>query len=687
MTILGVEQNDVDAGRGLSSGKERVDAFDNCNELCDEELTIIAHSSEGFFNDKPKYIGGMDAKTIATKIAQKYGNNPQALKHLYLLSCEAGYWYEGQEPLAQVVLNELKAQGLTDVKVHAITPFKEVPDAGGQVVKLVTLNTTEPQTVIESYTFANSRLGVLQEKVDKITQDVANHNKVNAAKRSAYDEIKKELTPEEWEAYSKNYFRFYTSILSEPLTKDNYRSHLRAAHNTYEGERKPKKFYEFHAQLLQKISSSIQKLEDILSANSKKKYLPSSIKALKDLYQSLAKLSFESSDELKNKLIQGINATAVRLEASGTHGFIRKRYNYHHALEVINGLREMLGVCKQQEQSYSLLAKLMGNTPLQQYDELREKCNQLILKINALGELSNALYRRVEDMNQIQVTTNDEAKGKNIQLHMLQGDLAQFLEQLKVKEAEEQEQKLMEAYNATLEKIDAKLRLLDSHQALTNELKSFKSRRYSLHSTKKEDLGDAQKLLEDIASFERSDAVCNITWKRLQEKYFKLRNEILEIESPLVGPIELEDNTGIPQDLVGYDAVLTALNVMRHTFSSSLESIKDKSTMITEAENKIEKIERLKTNLEGGQYQAVLKLIEHFDDKSKHFFSFGCKRKANKLREAVHTLSEKDRKDIFKHQSVIDAIDYQRYSLFACLVGKVHTKSYDKLDKTFHFSN
>ncbi len=93
------------------------------------EITIAAHTDE----TRGK-IGDMTPREFAQQFSKKYGSQKPQLKHLYLISCEAGLMVDGQT-LAQQIALEMNQQGFTNLEVHAMAA--PIEGATGMRVEVV----------------------------------------------------------------------------------------------------------------------------------------------------------------------------------------------------------------------------------------------------------------------------------------------------------------------------------------------------------------------------------------------------------------------------------------------------------------------------------------------------------------------------------------------------------------------
>jgi len=163
MTILGVSDSDVGFASGLATGSEKIFKFTNAYNLDAPALTILAHSSDSWLTGQPSKIGGLSADRLAEAIAFRYAKNKAALEHVYLVSCEAGLWYEGKPPLAKAIAEALVRQGFNaNVKVHAIASPIDHDISAGQSVTVASYTTG--RTTIDAKTYATDELRKLEKK-------------------------------------------------------------------------------------------------------------------------------------------------------------------------------------------------------------------------------------------------------------------------------------------------------------------------------------------------------------------------------------------------------------------------------------------------------------------------------------------------------------------------------------------
>lgn len=116
----------------------KVGNFNQSKKIQSENLFFLAHTgqitTQSFFSKKSEQtIGGLTPTNFAKSLAAKYSDeNKNKLKHVYLISCEAGF-SNGKDCLAQNIADELYNRGFANVVIHAMTNPADAPKAGMRV--------------------------------------------------------------------------------------------------------------------------------------------------------------------------------------------------------------------------------------------------------------------------------------------------------------------------------------------------------------------------------------------------------------------------------------------------------------------------------------------------------------------------------------------------------------------------
>ncbi len=658
MGILGFTAEDVELGLGLTQPQENVAYFDNCPFVEDEELTIIAHSSDGFWSGKPEQIGGLDAKNFAEKLAQKYGDKKSALKHLYLLACEAGLWIDSKPPLAQAFANELYRKGFTNVIVHAITPPKELTADGGQVVSLVSLKAAEPKTVIESYVYANDK-----------------HRKLDGTLSTTKpSELKAKLSDDDYQLARTLHFKPRVTVVSF-LDRASYRGRLQGADYTYKATVASRQYTSLHSDLLCELQGQIQLLQAQQKVK-KSRNREQSISDLQQLYTTLSEVKGKDSESISSALTLSLRQTREALRTSGYHRF--RNNDNHHALAAIDFLLEKLGKPVEKK---GMFEQFFQETSTEQYQTLHDECQSLITEIKAIkDELPQNLIVQIDDINRVSLETIDEetATEKLPKLEALKESLIRHLQRLQSIQARD-------TLHEIFKRLQSLTRYARKHQQVNAKLAAFTKRREEMRASH-EHLQAAQQLLTDITDYENRE-LSDYKWQQMQQQFNELRQAILNHESVILGREIKPGARGRITNTAGDSKLLTTLNACNVVFGPSLEdkaqsSHKSKSDIITDGQKHLDSLQSIVDGLETTSYKAVEKLIQKFDRKSKSFFSINCKKKANLIRAAVQNVDAKHRGHLLQDEAVRNAINYHRISFFCCAQGP--TKSYQELDQKFH---
>ena len=131
------------------------------------EITFVGHS-----NDNPgllelssnKAVSGHGATAMAKLISSKYGQSDKTkLTDFYLLSCEAGLRVNNEPSFAERFATQMRAQGFTNLKVHACTCPPGITPAGMRV-EIPSVPLTD-KTKINAYYYKSAA----DEKRDKKT--------------------------------------------------------------------------------------------------------------------------------------------------------------------------------------------------------------------------------------------------------------------------------------------------------------------------------------------------------------------------------------------------------------------------------------------------------------------------------------------------------------------------------------
>lgn len=206
--------------------------------LSDESLTLIGHSSEGFFTKDPTTIGNKTPKAIAEALAKKYGANKEKLQDLYLLSCEAGLWYNGEPPLADQLAKKLAGLGFHNVKVHAFTSPTDHKAGGGEIVTLATnteRGTGKTLHTVSAQTFDSPEDYVIQEEVEALEKRKRDGEPElvveNELKRNHRVKYKEKVTLRR--AQKKRDVHQMGETIVSGLRPDNYRRRMNMPANTF----------------------------------------------------------------------------------------------------------------------------------------------------------------------------------------------------------------------------------------------------------------------------------------------------------------------------------------------------------------------------------------------------------------------------------------------------------------------
>ena len=121
----------------------------------------------GHTDDTQKKIGDMTPKELAKKFADGVSpGNRKQVKDLYLISCEAGLLPDPS--LAKQLSIELKKQGFTNLKIHAVSS-SPVRDAPGMYVQVITnqgIFSNAALGSIQAYAYTTDQAGKRRKEID-----------------------------------------------------------------------------------------------------------------------------------------------------------------------------------------------------------------------------------------------------------------------------------------------------------------------------------------------------------------------------------------------------------------------------------------------------------------------------------------------------------------------------------------
>ncbi len=128
------------------------------------ELALVDHSS-----DDLSFIGGKTPSQLASIISNSYPNK-SALKHIYVVSCEAGFRKKNETTLAQELVQALRKEGFSQVLIHAVAP-PVATAIHSMRVKLVThdgIAGAASNKQIEAFYYANAWSETLDKAIEKL---------------------------------------------------------------------------------------------------------------------------------------------------------------------------------------------------------------------------------------------------------------------------------------------------------------------------------------------------------------------------------------------------------------------------------------------------------------------------------------------------------------------------------------
>lgn len=261
MAVLSFNEEHVEFAKGFTQKDEdtpkQTGSFSEVTSLTDKKLTLIGNASEAFYTKKPNTIAGMRPAQLVSALAIKYGKHKERLTDLYLLSCEAGLWFEGQHyPLAMHVANELASQGFKQVTVHALTSPTDYY-ADSQIISFARHNdpdTSEENLYISSHTLDDETSYHIQTILDELAPDALTPEDLRITTQKRDEQLAKgSTTQEQWQM---------SNTIDSKLTPETYRHRMDMASNSFYKWVEPTRNSQAQYEILINISDAIEQLND-----------------------------------------------------------------------------------------------------------------------------------------------------------------------------------------------------------------------------------------------------------------------------------------------------------------------------------------------------------------------------------------------------------------------------------------
>lgn len=612
MTILGATDEDVSLGRGLAGRGEKTFKYAKASDLHDAHVTLVAHSSDDWWGE-PSKIGGLSADDIAQSLAEKYGAKKAQLSHLYLVSCEAGLWYQGRPPLAKEVADALVARGFeANVAVHAIASPRDHDIQAGQSVT-VSSHTTG-RTTIDAKTYASKRLRRLDDK-----------------------DSHQQLTAAEIRLWKEGGNSFGNTII-DPLDQDTYRLYCNLPFNTFTASTDTPRVSELQGRVLFELAKIKKDLPLLHSGKPQRE--ADAKELLQGLEQNIYALHFDEAT--KEKLIALVQSCVSACEAKGTSWRTPKQKPVITPLKTI---LEQLGQAKIREKGW--LEKMTGHeTDLEKYQKIEQECAKLIADISTLNNgLPQMVVRTQNKIQGRKQFVRDEAGAeKNLS----------FINEQKVALVAAKERVLTTQVQSIADDCADELagltRQLGAHQrpesAVMQALGTL-SQRVSQFEATATNRGDAEELQKAIHDFKQQFA--EAFYQVLQEKGTVLNGEIARLAPESM-------NVAAPQNLLR-TKVRANVNVLEKKYDSA------DTELIVNAEKRVRALEEIRDALKSKEYTDVIAVAKACEKRSSGCFGFFFQKsaeKARRIRAAVSTIKPEERAHVLRYSKVREAIRFHR---------------------------
>lgn len=236
MTILYIEDEDLGAANALAgkgATRETIIKFTADLRLSTTEITLAAHSSEGAAT-----VGGRTPPQLAADFSTMFtGKNKTDLKHLYLISCEAGVSFEGSPSYAQQLACEMQRLGFAALCVHAVAPPVDQSFVGMRV-EVVTRGGLSGHTPghVNAYLYKNAFSESLDDAITKLSERL-DFLKVKVSPLTAAEAREKATKQQDLTTLlgTRNRSDLYKKVDIFSVENNNYKDTMQQAFNTFTG--------------------------------------------------------------------------------------------------------------------------------------------------------------------------------------------------------------------------------------------------------------------------------------------------------------------------------------------------------------------------------------------------------------------------------------------------------------------
>ncbi len=155
------------------------------------DITLVAHTSDD------DTIGGMTPKRLAQALLGAVKPHQDQLKHIYLISCEAGLCQAGKPSLAQQFSSEMKQNHFDNLQVHAVVNPTDTGHFGMRFevltwVGIHALDEGRERGDLMAFVYGNQKSKEIDDKIAEVLEQLKSAEEKFGKKSSQYSAKKQE---------------------------------------------------------------------------------------------------------------------------------------------------------------------------------------------------------------------------------------------------------------------------------------------------------------------------------------------------------------------------------------------------------------------------------------------------------------------------------------------------------------